>query len=169
MKIINLIKILLISFLISNPVYSAGSSSDSSSGVSMPKANTPFYSATKRIKKAKKLEAKGKLEKSKKLYTEALEFLYKANKENPLEPDILNYLGFANRKVGNTADAETYYLMGLEIDPKHNGINEYLGELYVNTNRINLANERLNVLKGCNCKEYKQLKDIIEGKKTSKY
>tara|TARA_B100000575_G_C22949370_1_gene549119 strand:+ start:170 stop:679 length:510 start_codon:yes stop_codon:yes gene_type:complete len=169
MKIINLIKILLISFLISNPVYSAGSSSDSSSGVSMPKANTPFYSATTRIKKAKKLEAKGKLEKSKKLYTEALEFLYKANKENPLEPDILNYLGFANRKVGNTADAETYYLMGLEIDPKHNGINEYLGELYVNTNRINLANERLNVLKGCNCKEYKQLKDIIEGKKTSKY
>ena len=118
MKIIKLIKILLISFLISNPVYSAGSSNDSSSGVSMPKPNTPFYSATTRIKKAKKLEAKGKLEKSKKLYTEALEFLYKANKENPFEPDILNYLGFANRKVGNTVDAETYYLMGLEIDPK---------------------------------------------------
>ena len=29
--------------------------------------------------------------------------------------------------------------MGLEIDPKHNGINEYLGELYVYTdnNTIN--------------------------------
>tara|TARA_B100000676_G_C17774137_1_gene678319 strand:+ start:164 stop:673 length:510 start_codon:yes stop_codon:yes gene_type:complete len=169
MKIDKLVIVFLISFLISNPVYSAGSSSDSSSGVSTPKANTPFYSASTRIKKAKKLEAKGKIEKSKKLYNQALEYLYKANKEDPLNPDILNYLGFANRKVGNTVDAETYYLMGLEIDPKHNGINEYLGELYVNTNRINLANERLNVLKGCDCKEYKQLKDIIEGKKTSKY
>ena len=39
--------------------------------------------------------------------------------------------------------------MGLEIDPKHNGINEYLGEkLYVVfTNRHNLAVERLEVLK----------------------
>ena len=37
--------------------------------------------------------------------------------------------------------------MGLEIDPKHVGINEYLGELYVITNRMNLANERLEVLK----------------------
>ena len=30
--------------------------------------------------------------------------------------------------------------MGLEIKPDHNGINEYLGELYVVTNRIDLAN-----------------------------
>ena len=59
--------------------------------------------------------------------------------------------------------------MGLEIDPKHVGINEYLGELYVITNRINLANERLEVLKGCNCEEFQELKDVIEGKKESKY
>ena len=42
------------------------------------------------------------------------------------------------------------------------GINEYLGELYVATNRIDLAKERLNVLKNCNCEEYSELKDIIE-------
>ena len=59
--------------------------------------------------------------------------------------------------------------MGLEIDPKHVGINEYLGELYVITNRMNLANERLEVLKGCNCEEFQELKDVIEGKKESKY
>ena len=40
---------------------------------------------------------------------------------------------------------------GLKIDPKHIGINEYLGELYVATNRHNLAVERLEVLKNCNC------------------
>ena len=161
-----ILKILIITILTIGPVYSAGSSNDGGSKV---KANTPFYSATTRIKKAKKLEKKGKIEKSKKLYNEALKYLYKANKENPADPDILNYLGFANRKVDNFKDAEIYYLMGLEIDPKHAGINEYLGELYVITKRHNLAIERLEVLSDCNCKEYQELKDVIEGKKVSKY
>ncbi len=164
----NLIKLLLILFLFTSQSYSAGSSSDSGSNLK-PKANTPFASASIRIKKAKKLEAKGKIEKSKKIYKEALKYLYKANKENPYEPDILNYLGFANRKIGNVKDAEIYYLMGLEIDPKHNGINEYLGELYVLTNRTNLAKERLDILKNCDCKEYQELKDVIDGVKKSKY
>ena len=161
-----ILKILIIAFLTTSPVYSAGSSNDVGSKV---KANTPFSSATMRIKKAKKLEKKGKIEKSKKLYNEALKYLYKANKENPADPDILNYLGFANRKVDNFKDAEIYYLMGLEIEPKHVGINEYLGELYVITKRHNLAVERLEVLSDCNCKEYQELKDVIEGKKVSKY
>ena len=161
-----ILKILIIAILTTSPVYSAGSSNDVGSKV---KANTPFSSATMRIKKAKKLEKKGKIEKSKKLYNEALKYLYKANKENPANPDILNYLGFANRKVDNFEDAEIYYLMGLEIDPKHVGINEYLGELYVITKRHNLAVERLEVLSDCNCKEYQELKDVIEGKKVSKY
>jgi hypothetical protein len=60
-------------------------------------------------------------------------------------------------------------LQGLQIEPNHNGINEYLGELYMVTNRMDLAKERLNVLKSCNCKEYNQLKEIIEGTKKSKY
>ena len=41
--------------------------------------------------------------------------------------------------------------------------------LYVVTNRIDLAKERLNVLNNCNCEEYVELKEIIEGKKKSKY
>ena len=52
--------------------------------------------------------------------------------------------------------------MGLEIDPNHTGINEYLGELYVQTNRINLAKKRLEVLNGCKCDEYNELKELIE-------
>ena len=49
------------------------------------------------------------------------------------------------------------------------GINEYLGELYVVTNRIDLAKERLEVLASCNCEEYSELKEIIAGTKKSKY
>ena len=134
-----------------------------------PKKISVYKQAEKRILKAKKLEKKGKNQKAQKLYQEALNYLYKANKVKPFDPDILNYLGFANRKTNNFEDAEIYYLMGLEIDPKHIGINEYLGELYVATNRVNLAKERLEILKNCNCKEYQELKDVIDGNKSSKY
>ena len=93
----------------------------------------------------------------------------KSNKEKPLQADTLNYLGFTTRKLGDYENGEKYYLLGLEINPSHVGINEYLGELYVATNRINLAKERLKVLESCNCEEYNELKEIIQGTKKSKY
>ena len=129
--------ILIFSFiLIYTNAFSAGSDGGSSSKV---KKLSSYDSAVNKIKKAKKYEKKGKDKKAKKFYNEALKYLYKANKEKPADPDTLNYLGFANRKVDNLKDAEIYYLMGLEINPNHVGINEYLGELYVITNRMDLA------------------------------
>ena len=89
--------------------------------------------------------------------------------EKPSQADTLNYLGFTTRKLGDFKKGEEFYLQGLQIDPKHKGINEYLGELYVVTNRMDLAKERLEVLKDCNCEEYVELKEIIEGTKKSKY
>ena len=150
----------------SNIVLSAGSDGGSDSKI---KKLSSYDSAIIRIKKAKKLEQKGKDKKAQKAYKAALKYLYKANKEKPFDPDTLNYLGFVNRKVDNFKDAEIYYLLGLEIKPDHNGINEYLGELYVATKRHNLAVERLQVLEGCYCKEYDDLKAIIAGEKVSKY
>jgi hypothetical protein len=44
-----------------------------------------------------------------------------------------------------------------------------LGELYVVTNRMDLAKERLEVLKNCNCEEFQELKEIIDGTRKSKY
>ena len=78
-------------------------------------------------------------------------------------------MDFASRKLGDFEKGEKYYLLGLKIDPQHKGINEYLGELYVATNRIDLAKERLEVLVNCNCEEYGELKEIIYGTKKSKY
>ena len=114
------------------------------------------------IKKAKKSEKKGKTKKAIKQYEKALKYLIKSNEKKPNQPDTLNYLGFALRKLGNFKEAEKYYMEGLVIDPNHNGINEYLGELYIQTNRIELAKERLEVLKNCNCEEYIELKELIE-------
>ena len=87
----------------------------------------------------------------------------------PNKADTLNYLGFATRKIGDFEKGEKYYLQGLAIEPNHIGINEYLGELYVATNRLSLAIARLKVLESCNCEEYNELKEIIAGTKKSKY
>ena len=162
-KIILSISILL--FVITN-VFAAGSSGGDS-GSSSTKTN--YEKAVTIIKKAKKHEKKGKLEKAKKSYVKAQKLLIKSNQKKPNKADTLNYLGFTTRKLGDFENGEKYYLQGLAIDPKHKGINEYLGELYVATNRHNLAIERLEVLKGCNCNEYQDLKAIIAGEKVSKY
>ena len=92
----------------------------------------------------------------------ALEKLQQAYKTDRNNPDILNYLGFTLRKTGKLQEAEKFYLAGLKIKPDHNGINEYLGELYIKTGRMELAKERLAVLKNCNCEEYGELKELIE-------
>ena len=154
----------ILSFITTN-VFSAGSSGGDG-GSSATKTN--YEKAVVHIKSAKKHEKKGKLEKAKQSYTKAQKLLIISNKKKPNKPDTLNYLGFTTRKLGDFKNGEKYYLQGLALDPKHKGINEYLGELYVATKRHNLAVERLEVLKGCNCEEYDQLKAVIAGKK-SKY
>ncbi len=141
---------------------SDSSSSDSSGGESNKKSL--YEDAVKLVKRAGRLEKKEKLDKAKKLYSQAFSKLEKAHKSDKKNPDILNYMGFTTRKVGNFEQAEKFYLQGLKIKPNHNGINEYLGELYVQTNQIDKANERLAVLKNCNCDEYNELELIIKNK-----
>ena len=123
---------------------------------------TLYNSGKKLILRAKKLEKKDKIEKAKKLYLKAYKKLEKAYAKDKKNADILNYLGYTLRKTGDLKQAEIYYLKGLELDSKHLGINEYLGELYVQTGRVELAKERLEVLKSCKCEEYDELKELIE-------
>ena len=159
-------KILIIYFLISIfsiSSYAAGTDDGSS------KVKSEYDKAVSLVKQAKKYEKKGKTEKANKRYEKAQKLLIASNKKKPLQANTLNYLGFTTRKLGDYENGEKYYLLGLEIDPNHVGINEYLGELYVATNRIDLAKERLNVLESCNCEEYDELKEIIAGTKESKY
>ena len=117
------------------------SSSDSDNYLDQYKAAKQF------ISRAEKLEKKDKIDRATKLYAKALDKLQEAHKQDRYNPDILNYLGFTLRKTGKFDEAEKHYLAGLKIKPNHNGINEYLGELYVKTGRVELAKERLAVLK----------------------
>ena len=155
--------IILILSLFTTNSFSAGSDSTSS------KVKSNYDKAVESIKFAKKYEAKGTLDKAKKRSAKAQKLLLKSNSEKPNKADTLNYLGFTTRKLGDYENGEKYYLQGLEIEPNHIGINEYLGELYVATNRLNFAKESLQILENCNCEEYSELKEIIEGTKKSKY
>ena len=157
-----LISIIVSIFLVSNSFAAGSSDSDSS------KTETKYDMAVTHINAARNFEKKDKLDKAKKRYEKAQKLLIQSNKNFPNKADTLNYLGFTTRKLGDFENGEKYYLQGLKINPKHIGINEYLGELYVATNRHNLAVERLEVLKSCNCEEYEELKAVIAGKK-SKY
>jgi len=116
------------------------------------------------MKRAIKLEKKGKIKKAKIKYEKALGFLLEANSNNPGNPDILNYLGYIYEKTNDLEYAEIYYRLALEIDPNNNITNGYLGKFYLTTNRKSKALERLKILKNCNCKEYNELKKSIEEK-----
>jgi len=150
-------------------LFSTNSFSAGSNDTTTTKVKSDYVKAVELIKFAKKYEKKNKKKKEKKRYEKAQALLIKSNKKKPLQADTLNYLGFTTRKLGDYENGEKYYLLGLKIEPNHVGINEYLGELYVATNRIDLAKERLKILESCNCEEYTELKEIIAGTKKSKY
>jgi Tfp pilus assembly protein PilF len=91
--------------------------------------------------------------------------LEKALAEDPGDADLLNLLAFSHRKSMHFDLALKYYQMALKIDPEHRGANEYLGELYLQMDRLDLALERLEVLdKDCffGCEEFDELEDAIE-------
>jgi tetratricopeptide (TPR) repeat protein len=99
-----------------------------------------------------------------KKYPEASKILEELLKDfkNTYNADIINDYGFSLRKQKQYDKAEKNYLEALRIDPNHKGANEYLGELYLETQRPELAKKRLEVLKNCNCDEFKLLKANID-------
>lgn len=98
-------------------------------------------------------------------YRGAIDLLEDVVSAQPKNADALNLLGYSHRKLGNKDKALGYYTQALEIDPKHKGANEYLGELYLMMKDLPKAEERLAVLgSACamKCDEYAELKAAID-------
>lgn len=79
-------------------------------------------------------------------------------------PDILTYLGFANRKLKNFESAEQYYQAALAVAPEHRGATEYYGELMVERGDLAGAKKklaRLENLCGFGCYEAEELRRWI--------
>ena len=123
--------------------------------------NSNYKKGIDALKRASKFEKKSKHKKANNYFEKALKYFVLAHREYPDNIDILNYLGFTYYKVGDLVMSEIYYQEGLAIDPKNNFTNQKLGEIYFNTQRVNLANERLEFLSLCGCQEYLNLKSIM--------
>lgn len=97
-------------------------------------------------------------------YANAIALLEKMVAKDSKNADVLNLLGYSNRQLGNNDIALAHYKAALDLEPRHRGANEYMGELYLTLGDLAKAEERLDVLDGAcffGCAEYTKLKNAI--------
>lgn len=94
----------------------------------------------------------------------AIKWLTAAEQRTSRNADIQNYLGFAYRNDGQLDASFRHYQQALNIDPRHRGAHEYIGEAYLLTGNLAKAEEHLAALKRvCPrvCEEYDDLSKKI--------
>jgi len=102
-------------------------------------------------------------------YQEAIDALQRARATFGAHPDVLTYLGFANRKLRRYDVAESYYRQALAVAPNHKGATEYYGEMMIE--RGDMAGARrmlakLDVLCTFGCAEAEELRRWVDAKGT---
>ena len=105
-------------------------------------------------------------------YDDAIDKLKDVLREMPQHASAWNLYAFSNRMLGKFDIAEKYYGNALKLSPNHLGALNYLGQLYVQTGRIDQAREVLGRLqKACEatCIEYIQLDTAIKSGKAGNY
>jgi cytochrome c-type biogenesis protein CcmH/NrfG len=83
---------------------------------------------------------------------------------DPKNADAWNYMGYAYRQMGEMDKSFKNYEMALQLNPKHRGAHEYLGEAFLMVGKLAQAEEQLKALdKLCflPCEEYSDLKEHI--------
>jgi tetratricopeptide (TPR) repeat protein len=105
-----------------------------------------------------------------KRYEDALMSYDRALERDPENADAWSQSGFAHRKLGHFEKSLEAYHHALEIEPFHLGANEYLGELYLQTDQVEKAQEMLGILRrACptGCDELDDLTDAINAYRDS--
>lgn len=100
-------------------------------------------------------------------YQEAIDALQRARTTFGAQPDVLTYLGFANRKLGRYDIAVSYYRQALAAAPNHKGATEYYGELMVERGDMVGAKRmlaKLDYLCTFGCAEADELRRWVEAK-----
>ncbi len=105
-------------------------------------------------------------------YEAALAGLQELEAEDPRDADVHNLLGYTFRKMGRYDESYEHYQTALEIDPEHKGALEYLGELYLRTDRLAEAEATLERLSDAcgffGCDEEDELEEAIAAYKAQK-
>jgi Flp pilus assembly protein TadD len=95
----------------------------------------------------------------------AIKSLSSAALRDTRNADIQNYLGYAYRNAGQMELAFKHYGRALQLNPRHRGAHEYVGEAYLMVNNLPKAEEHLAELQNIcllPCDEYEDLKKQIE-------
>lgn len=103
-------------------------------------------------------------------FDEALTSYMRALDRDPENADAWSQTGFVHRKLGNFEKSLEAYQQALEIHPFHLGANEYLGELYLQTDQVEKAEEMAAILRrACptGCEELDALDSAIEAYRKS--
>ena len=83
-------------------------------------------------------------------------------------PDVANYIGYANRKMGNYDASKVWYEAALKADPNHVRTWSYFGMWQMEQGNRLKAEDHLTKVKlicgNTSCEEYRQLKAVIDGK-----
>jgi len=97
-------------------------------------------------------------------WSAAIKSLTAAALRDTRNADIQNYLGYAYRNAGQLDRALRHYQRALQLNPRHRGAHEYMGEAYLIVHKLAKAEEHLAALeKICliPCEEYADLKKKI--------
>ena len=104
-------------------------------------------------------------------YAGAMPLLQQVVAKNPKDDDAYTLMGYATRKSGDPNGSLQYYNTALGIDPKHIGAHEYVGEAYLQLDRLPEAEQhlaRLDSICVFGCAEYRDLKAAIANYKAGK-
>lgn len=108
--------------------------------------------------------AAGKQAMEKKDWPEAARRFQRAAAHDPDNPDLQNFLGYSYRNLKQFDLAFRYYKRAIELDPRHRGAHEYIGETYLMTGDVVSAEKHLAALREIcllSCEELEDLKKAI--------
>jgi Flp pilus assembly protein TadD len=131
----------------------------------LPLAAADPYEADPDLAKRDADYAAGRLAVENKDWAEAARLFERAQTRNPDDADLQNMLGYSYRNLKQYDLAFRHYRRALEIDPRHRGAHEYIGETYLLTGDLAGAQRHLAALKEIclmPCEESKDLERAIE-------
>ena len=91
--------------------------------------------------------AAGKQALEKKDWQEAARRFQRAATNDPDNPDLQNYLGYSYRNLKRFDLAFRFYKRAIELDARHRGAHEYIGETYLLTGDLRNAEKHLAALR----------------------
>jgi Flp pilus assembly protein TadD len=97
---------------------------------------------------------------AKKDWPEAARLFQRAAVRNPDHADLQNLLGFTYRNLKQFDLAFKHYRRAIELDPRHRGAHEYIGETYLLTGDVAGAERHLAALKEICLLPCEELKDL---------